>query len=407
MQQQCKTRKSLLLLLLLPLPLLLLLLPLLLLLLPLLLLLSPLQDFTHAVNILNSVCQVRGSSKPGLLCDVCCCCCCCTCCKHGLDATLFTPPCLSAGNKRHVQCLAVSDPATANHSTHKVSLAQVCYKLFYTVANCIVLLFWAVLQDAGFCVPQLESVCQVQSWQGEVELPAPPADAAEPGSSSSSSSSSSSAMHNQDAAAAASGQPAVPAWLQQVISQQQQQQQGQATPAAAAAGSGAECSIEAAAVDTGDAENAQALNKLGAVRRYNCMVAEAPPALLQFLDDAEDSCVASGAYTLQDPQSPSRHSGLARGLSGEGLASSPGGGLGVSSPVGRPLARRLPRGGSRLSSQITSGLKARAAAGLHARRAVLFLLHRRALLAGLAHCLAGVPAAALNQLAPCRVSTAI
>jgi hypothetical protein len=204
-------------------------------------------------------------------------------------------------------------------------------------------LVFLALQEAGFCVPQLESVCQVQSWQGEVELPPLQDSLQETAEASGSSSSSRSAVCNQDcepAAAPAAGQPAVPAWLQQVISQQQQQQQGQSTAAAAAAAGAcreSECMLKAAEVETGDAENAQALSKLGAVRRYNCMVAEAPPALLQFLDDAEDTCIAGGAYTLHD-QSPTLRSGSAAlGFSPD---SSCGSGF---MAAGQMHARRRPR----------------------------------------------------------------
>jgi hypothetical protein len=182
----------------------------------------------------------------------------------------------------------------------------------------------------------------VQSWQGEVGLSTPLTETPDAGPSNSSSSSDvtcSSAAHGPPAAAPAAGQPAVPDWLQQVISQQQQQQ-GQAPAAAATDSSNV---VTAAAFDSGDAENAQALSKLGAVRRYNCMVADAPPALLQFLDDAADDCIASNAYALGD-QSPGLDSGFGIGF-GQGLGShSPGRGSGFAgSPMGVPRTHRLPR----------------------------------------------------------------
>jgi hypothetical protein len=202
---------------------------------------------------------------------------------------------------------------------------------------------YACLQDSGFCVPQLESVCQVQSWQGEVELSTSLTDTAEaePGDNSSNATRSS-AAHNPPVAAPASGQPAVPAWLQQVISQQQQQQQqqGQAQGAAAADSSSV---VTAAAVDSGDAENAQALNKLGAVRRYNCMVADAPPALLQFLDDAADECIAGNAHAFES-QSPGQGSGFGSALRQGSGPHSPGRGSGFAgSPLGVPRTHRLPQ----------------------------------------------------------------
>jgi hypothetical protein len=114
--------------------------------------------------------------------------------------------------------------------------------------------------------------------------------------------------------------------------QQQQQQQGEDPAAAAAAATDSSSVIDAAAVDSADADNAHTLTKLGAVRRYNCMVADAPPALLQFLDDAAEDCTASDAYAFGD-QSPGRGLG----------PRSPGRGSGFGGPLSVSRMHRLPQ----------------------------------------------------------------